>query len=75
MSKQHSGTYKVPTESKEDRQRFKQICLDIKSIQQKLSTNPNLIYSDINGFTMRIVQLRNEARHLNQKFRLRRDVP
>jgi len=75
MKNQHSGTYKVPTQSPEEKKAFDSYCSKIKEIQKKLTENPNLAFMDVNGYAMSIVNLRRKAKQLNQKFRLRREVP
>lgn len=74
MSTSNSGRYFAPTETPLDAKQFEDINTEILRIQQIVTKNPNLLYSDILGYTMRLTYLRKEARALNQKFRLNREV-
>lgn len=66
MSSTPPNAFGEPTQPADDFQKLKDVKLEISRIEKEVSTIPDLLYSDILGYTMRLAYLRKEARKLEK---------
>lgn len=57
------------------KEQFEDACDRIRSLQVLLTNNPTLAYSDVQGYVMKIVNLRRKAHRLCPDEILRNDIP